>query len=58
MEELAAAEMNNPNEQEFEAGQEVRELKAQLEELDCQLRANKEEMAEAYDVLDQVKWEQ
>ena len=55
-EELAAARMDDPNEQELEARQEVRELKAQLSELNCQLQANREEMAEAYDALDRAKW--
>ena len=56
-EELAAARMDDPHEPELGAGQEVRELKGQLSELNCQLQANREEMAEAYDALDRAKWE-
>ena len=41
-EELATTRMNDPNKQELKAGQEVRELKAQLSELNCQLWANQE----------------
>ena len=40
--------MDDPKEQELKAGQEVRELKAQLGKLNCQLQNNQEEMAEAY----------
>lgn len=35
----------------------MRELKAQLGELNCQLWANQKEVTEAYDALDRAKWE-
>ena len=47
--------MDDPNEQALKAGQEGREVKAQLGELNSQLQANSEEMAEAYDALDHAK---
>ena len=36
---------------------EVSKLRAQLGELNCQLWANQEEMAEAYNAVDRVRWE-
>ena len=57
LEELAAARMDESNELELQAKKEVRELNSQIGELNCQLQANQEEMAEAYDMLDHAKWE-
>ena len=36
---------------------EVSKLRAQLGEPNCQLRANQEKMAEAYNAVDRVRWE-
>ena len=44
--------MDDPDEPELEVGPEVWELQTQLDELNGQLWANLEKMAEAYDALD------